>query len=120
MTSNLLKFLKGTKGKYNLYRVVLNPDGTKTYTQVGGNLNPDTFELYDDVPMQQTGQQVTYVVQGNDVNDFLDLQFSNEESFIIPGLDRAEQLRLTLSNDYYYSRFFPETGKNKIHVFMRA
>ena len=111
-TSNLLKFLKGTKGKYNLYRVVLNPDGTKTYTQVGGNLNPDTFELYDDVPMQQTGQQVTYVVQGNDVNDFLDLQFSNEESFIIPGLDRAEQLRLTLSNDYYYSRFFPQTGKN--------
>lgn len=111
-TSNLLKFLKGTQGKYNLYRVVLNPDGTKTYTQVGGNLNPDTFELYDDVPMQQTGQQVTYVVQGNDVNDFLDLQFSNEESFIIPGLDRAEQLRLTLSNDYYYSRFFPETGKN--------
>lgn len=111
-TSNLLKFLKGTQGKYNLYRVVLNPDGTKTYTQVGGNLNPDTFELYDDVPMQQTGQQVTYVVQGNDVNDFLDLQFSNEESFIIPGLDRAEQLRLTLSNDYYYSRFFPQTGKN--------
>ncbi len=111
-TSNLLKFLKGTQGKYNLYRVVLNPDGTKTYTQVGGNLDPDTFELYDDVPMQQTGQQVTYVVQGNDVNNFLDLQFSNEESFIIPGLDRAEQLRLTLSNDYYYSRFFPQTGKN--------
>ena len=111
-TSNLLKFLPSEQGKYNLYRVITNPDGTKTYTQVGDDFDPNTFEYYDDVPMQQTGQQVTYVVQGQDISEFLDLQFSNEESFIIPGLDRAEQLRLTLSNDYYYSRFFPETGKN--------
>ena len=62
--------------------------------------------------MQQNGQQVTYVVRGQDVEQFLSLQFSNEESFIIPGLDKAEQMRLALNSDFYYSRFYPQTVKN--------
>ena len=103
-TSNLLDFLPGEDGKYTLYRVITNPDGTKTYQKVG-NFDPNTLEYYDNVPMQHNGQQVTYVVQGQDVGEFLDLQMSNEESFIIPGLDRAEQIRIALNSDYYFSRY---------------
>ena len=103
-TSNLLDFLPGEQGQYTLYRVITNADGTKTYEAVG-EFNPNTFEYYDDVPMQKNGQQVTYVVRGQDVEKFLDLQMSNEESFIIPGLDREEQLRIALNSDYYFSRY---------------
>lgn len=109
--SNLLKFLPGEQGQYTLYRVITNPDGTKTYQAVG-QFNPNTFEYYDNVPMQQTGQQVTYVVQGQDVGKFLSLQMSNEESYIIPGLDRAEQIRIALNNDYYFSRYDAAEQKN--------
>lgn len=109
--SNLLKFLPGEQGQYTLYRVITNPDGTKTYQKVG-NFDPNTFEYYDNVPMQQTGQQVTYVVQGQDVGKFLSLQMSNEESYIIPGLDRAEQIRIALNNDYYFSRYDAAEQKN--------
>jgi hypothetical protein len=103
-TSNLLDFLPGEDGQYTLYRVITNADGTKTYQAVG-QFDPNTFEYYDDVPMQHNGQQVTYVVQGQDVDQFLSLQMSNEESFIIPGLDRAEQIRIELNSDYYFSRY---------------
>ncbi len=102
--SNLLDFLPGEQGKYTLYRVITNPDGTKTYQKVG-SLAPNQTETYDNVPMQHNGQQVTYVVQGQDVGEFLGLQMSNEESFIIPGLDRAEQIRIALNSDYYFSRY---------------
>lgn len=103
-TSNLLDFLPGEDGMYTLYRVITNPDGTKTYQAVG-QFNPNTFEYYDNIPMQQNGQQVTYVVQGQDVGQFLSLQMSNEESYIIPGLDRSEQIRIALNSDYYFSRY---------------
>ncbi len=109
--SNLLKFLPGEQGQYTLYRVITNPDGTKTYQAVG-EFDPNTFDYYDNVPMQQTGQQVTYVVQGQDVGKFLSLQMSNEESYIIPGLDRAEQIRIALNNDYYFSRYDAAEQKN--------
>ncbi len=110
-TSNLLKYLPSEQGQYTLYRVITNADGTKTYQAVG-EFNPNTFEYYDDVPMQHTGQQVTYVVQGQDVGQFLSLQMSNEESFIIPGLDRAEQIRIELNSDYYFSRYDAAEQKN--------
>ena len=111
-TSNLLDFLPGEDGQYTLYRVITNADGTKTYTPVVENLDPNTFEYDDYVDMQQNGQQVTYVVRGQDKEQFLTLQMSNEESFIIPGLDKAEQLQLALNSDHYYSRFYPQTAKN--------
>ncbi len=109
--SNLLKFLPGEEGQYTLYRVITNADGTKTYQAVG-EFDPNTFEYYDNVPMQKNGQQVTYVVQGQDVGKFLSLQMSNEESYIIPGLDREEQLRIALNNDYYFSRYDAATQTN--------
>ena len=109
--SNLLEFLPSEQGQYTLYRVITNADGIKTYQAVG-EFDPNTFEYYDNVPMQQNGQQVTYVVQGQDVGKFLDLQMSNEESYIIPGLDRAEQLRINLNSDYYFSRYDAAENKN--------
>ena len=109
--SNLLNFLPGKEGQYTLYRVTYDENGNKVYTAVG-KFDPNTFEYDDYVPMQQNGQQVTYVVRGQDVEQFLSLQFSNEESFIIPGLDKAEQMRLALNSDFYYSRFYPQTVKN--------
>ncbi len=111
-TSNLLDFLPGEDGQYTLYRVVTNADGSKTYTPVVENLDPNTFEYDDYIDMQQNGQQITYVVRGQDKEQFLTLQMSNEESFIIPGLDKAEQLQLVLNADHYYSRFYPQTAKN--------
>ncbi len=111
-TSNLLEFLPTGYGVYNLYRVVTNADGTKTYTKVVDNLDPNTFSYVDHVEMQQTGQVVTYVVQGQDQEKFLSMQLSNEESFVIPGLDRREQIIIALNNDYYYSRYDAANQKN--------
>lgn len=110
-TSNLLDFLPGEDGQYDLYRVIINPDGTKTYQMVG-EFDPNTFAYDDYVPMLKNGQQVTYVVRGQDVEKFLDLQMSNEESYIIPGLDREEQIRVALNNDYYFSRYDAATQTN--------
>ena len=111
-TSNLLNFLPGEDGVYKLYRVVTNADGTKTYQLIAGNLDPNTFSYVDHIEMQQTGQVVTYVVQGQDKEEFLSLQMSNEESFVIPGLDRKEQLRIALNSDYYFSRYDAATKTN--------
>ena len=109
--SNLLDFLPGEDGQYDLYRVIINPDGTKTYQKVG-EFDPNTFAYDDNVPMLKNGQIVTYVVQGRDVDKFLTLQMSNEESFIIPGFDHAEQIRINLNSDYYFSRYDAAAKKN--------
>ncbi len=111
-TSNLLEFLPTGYGMYTLYRVVTNADGTKTYVKVTDNLDPNTYSYVDHIEMLETGQVVTYVVQGQDKEQFLSLQLSNEESFVIPGLDRAEQLRIELNSDYYYSRYDAATKTN--------
>jgi len=108
-TSNLLNFLPGEDGQYTLYRVITNEDGTKTYQAVG-EFNPNTLEYYDDVPMQQTSQQVTYVVQGQDAGKFLTLQMSNEESYIVPGLDPSEIV--LLEDAAHYSRFDAQRVRN--------
>ena len=108
-TSNLLSFLPDEDGQYTLYRVITNADGTKTYQAVG-EFDPNTFEYYDNVPMLQTGQQVTYVVRGQDVDQFLSLQMSNEESFIIPGLDPSEIV--LLEDATHYSRFDAQRVRN--------
>ena len=107
--SNLLDFLPGTQGRYTLYRVITDENGNKSYEAVG-QFYPDTF-MYDDyLPMQQNGYEVTYVVQGQDVDGFLSLQMSNEKSYLIPGLDPSEMVML--NNATYYSRYNPQTEKN--------
>ena len=110
--SNLLDFMPDEDGMYTLYRVITDADGNKTYEVVCEFADPNTLDYYDYVPMQQNGQQVTYVVQGQDRGKFLDLQMSNEESFIIPGLDHAEQLRINLNSDYYFSRYDAAEQRN--------
>lgn len=111
-TSNLQSFLPSSEGVYKLYRVVTNADGTKTYTVVADNLASNTFSYVDQVPMEQNGQVVTYAVQGQDSEEFLSLQMSNEQSFVIPGLDKKEKLRIALNKDYYYSRYDAANQRN--------
>lgn len=104
--SNLTDFVPKDDGVYYIYQV--NDDGT--YTKVG-ETNSQTKELYLNVAMQEHGQQVTYVIQGQDNTGFLSLQMSNEESFIIPGTDASEIFQL-VPNVANYSRFDPQTVQN--------
>ncbi len=126
--SNLLDFLPGDEGQYFLYRVITDANGNKTYqpvVQVDENgdtvlvngepvivtLDPNQTTYTDYVAMQGTGQIVTYVVQGQDNTQFLTLQMSNEESYIIPGTDPNELMSLDVRATHY-SRFDPQTEKN--------
>lgn len=126
--SNLLDFLPSDEGQYFLYRVIIDGDGNRSYepvVQVDENgdtvlvngqpvvvtLDPNTTTYTDYIAMQQNGQQVTYVVQGQDQTQFLSLQMSNEESYIIPGTDKSEIFGLSPKFDHY-SRFDPETEAN--------
>ncbi|MBR1803850.1 MAG: choice-of-anchor D domain-containing protein [Muribaculaceae bacterium] len=104
--SNLTDFVPADKGVYYIYLV--NENGT--YTKVG-ETNSQTKELYLDVDMKEHGQQVTYVIQGQDNTQFLSLQMSNEESFIIPGTNVNEKFQLD-PNAEYYSRFNPANETN--------
>ena len=104
--SNLTDFVPSDKGVYYIYQV--NENGT--YTKVG-ETNSQTKELYLDVNMAEHGQQVTYVIQGIDNTRFLSLQYSNEESFIIPGTNPYAKFKLDPRADFY-SRFNPEDEFN--------
>ena len=104
--SNLTDFVPKDDGVYYIYQV--NDDGT--YTLVG-QTDSQTKYLDLEVAMQTHGQQVTYVIQGQDNTRFLSLQFSNEESFIIPGTDPYEKFQLD-PNAEYYSRYNPADEYN--------
>ncbi len=104
--SNLTDFVPSDKGVYYIYQV--NDDGT--YTLVG-TTDAQTKTLVVNVAMQTHGQQVTYVIQGQDNTRFLSLQMSNEESFIIPGTDPYEKFQLD-PNAEYYSRYNPADEYN--------
>ncbi len=118
--SNLLNFLPGEDGVYNLYRVT-NIDGVETYTPVkDGNGNDVTITANTQAGLTYTdrvaqlpneGQTITYAVRGRDAGNFLSLQMSNKESVYIPGIDVSEDLNLKLKADYY-SRFDPQEEKN--------
>lgn len=105
--SNLTDFVPGENGEYTIYLV--NDNGT--YTPVAEHIpsNQTTYTL--NVDMQQHGQQVTYVIQGQDNTRFLSLQYSNEQSFIIPGLDPTEKFQM-IANADYYSRYNPADEHN--------
>lgn len=104
--SNLTDFVPGENGQYTIYQV--NDDGT--YTEVATVPSSQTTYTLD-VAMKDHGQQVTYVIQGQDKTGFLSLQFSNEESFIIPGLDSDEKFQM-VPNVAYYSRYNPADEHN--------
>ena len=105
--SNLTDFVPGENGEYTIYLV--NDNGT--YTPVAEHIPSSQTTYTLTVDMQQHGQQVTYVIQGQDNTGFLSLQYSNEQSFIIPGLDPTEKFQL-VANAAYYSRYNPADEHN--------
>ncbi|MBQ3323655.1 MAG: choice-of-anchor D domain-containing protein [Muribaculaceae bacterium] len=74
--------------------------------------NPGDDKIYSNVyvKLENGSKEVTYVIRGRDTGHFLSLQYSNKQSYIIPGLDPNEMIRLT--NATYYSRYNPQTEKN--------
>ncbi len=88
-------------------------DTTRAEKVVLTNIEPSAGKkTYTDVyvPRASGSQQVTYAIQGCDMDDFLSLQISNQQSYIIPGKDPAE---MTLLDDVtYYSRYNPQTQRN--------
>ena len=136
--SNLDDYLPGDQQLYQLFQVVVNEDGVEeyipvyytkvvngevVYTDKDGNpvstpvpieltLNPNDSKTYTEVyiPMQESSQQVSFAVRGQDATQFLDLKTSNTQSYVIPGLDKNELVSLTDAT--HYSRFNPETVKN--------
>ena len=135
--SNLDKFLPSDPQEYQLYQVVYEEDGVEKFVPVyymnsngqyisGPNsttvvttpvpvvltLSPTDSKTYTEVyvPMQESSQQVTFAVRGQDATHFLDLKTSNYRDFVIPGLDPNELVELTDAT--HYSRFNPQTVKN--------
>lgn len=110
-TSNLKDFFPDQNGKHIIYQVITNEDGTESYVKVG-EVDQNTFN-FDDVYMPQLehGYQVTFAIQAQDADQFVTLQMSNKQSYIIPGTNKAEVLELTLNPDHT-SRFDPAKEKN--------
>ncbi|MBR1804465.1 MAG: hypothetical protein IJ775_06150 [Muribaculaceae bacterium] len=130
--SNLSDFFPESEQIYYLYRVVQGEDGNtvqqpvykvnsvtgELITDDDGNPIPitidpskqETLTYTDYVKMETYGQQVTYVVKGQDVDKFLSLQTSNQESYLVPGYDKHERLTLRINADYY-SHFEPSAGE---------
>lgn len=108
--SNLLDFLPGAEAQYELFRVTIDDSGNKSYTRVA-TLDPNQTTYVDHIEMQENGQEVTYVVQGQDITQFLSLQMSNEESYIIPGTDPSVIFTLSPKTSNY-ARFDPLTESN--------
>ena len=136
--SNLDDYLPSDQQLYQLFQVVVNEDGVEeyipvyytkvvngevVYTDKNGNavstpvpveltLSPTDNKEYTEVyiPMQESSQQVTFAVRGQDATKFLDLKTSNTQDFVIPGLDPNELV--TLTDATHYSRFNPQTVKN--------
>ena len=108
--SNLLDFLPGAEAQYELFRVTIDDSGNKSYTWVA-TLDPNQTTYVDHIEMQENGQEVTYVVQGQDITQFLSLQMSNEESYIIPGTDPSVIFTLSPKTSNY-ARFDPLTESN--------
>lgn len=133
--SNLDDFLPSDQQVYELLQVVIDENGVEKYVPVyymnsngqytdkNGNvvttpvpieltLNPNDPKTYTEVyvPMQQSSQQVTYAVRGQDISKFLNLKVSNKQDYIIPGLDPNEMIKLT--DVTHYSRFNAQTVNN--------
>ena len=135
--SNLSDFLPSDDQEYTLYRVV---DGKEEIVYKvdengdllkddNGNPIPATFEVkagegtqkepykYTDyIKMNPTGQQVTYIVYGQDKTHFLTLKPSNKESYLIPGYDKRERLTLRIDAINYSHFDIPTQGNYYTNV----
>ena len=135
--SNLNDFLPSDDQEYTLYRIV---DGKEEIVYKvdehgdllkddNGNPIPATFEVaagqgtegqpfkYTDyIKMNPTGQQVTYIVYGQDKTHFLTLKPSNKESYLIPGYDKRERLTLRIDAINYSHFDIPTQGNYYTNV----
>ena len=137
--SNMSTFLPAEEQEFSLWRVVTDANGSTEYQPVyrvngmgkyldaNGNVTTDpneyvpvtmsgifsTNELdyYDYVPMDATGKQVTYAVRGQDKDHWLSLQYSNAESYLIPGYDKNVRMTLKIDSDNS-SKFDIQNEKN--------
>ena len=134
--SNLDDYLPTDEQEYQLFQVITDEHGVEQYVPVyymnsdgqyliGPNgsvvttpvpvkmtLAPNAEKKYTEVyiPMQESSQQVTFAVRGQDATHFLDLKTSNKRDFVIPGLDPNEKVEITDAT--HYSRFNPQTVMN--------
>ncbi|GEM_PF-1108940 len=135
--SNLDDFLPSDEQEFELLQVVINDDGTTSYVSVyymneNGEYTDAQGNVVDEankvpivlhmeagrvknypnvyVARQQSSQQVTYAIRGRDTGHFLSLQMSNQQSYVIPGLDVNEKVFITQSD--VYSRYNPELEEN--------
>lgn len=127
-SKNNFKDILGNKDQqFYLYRVTYDENGNRHIDRVKKLSDPVSDGVHSDddldkflnktqyedyIQMQTSGQEVIYVVRGSDwPNDFLDLQFSNDASFLIPGTDKQERLVLGIGA-VAHSKYDPKTHKN--------
>ncbi len=137
--SNMSTFLPAEEQEFSLWRVVTDAYGSTEYQPVyrvngmgeyldaNGNVTTDPNEYvpvtmsgiyslneldyYDYVPMDATGKEVTYAVRGQDKDHWLSLQYSNSESYLIPGYDKNVRMTLKIDSDNS-SKFDIQNEKN--------
>ena len=139
--SNMSNFLPGEQQVYYLWRKVTDANGSTTFERVmkwtkdaqgnwvetnepvviQGIYGKFTLDFADHINMNQTGQLVTYYVQGQDVTyvngearHFLELQNSNQQSYAVPGYDKSVRMALKIDSDYY-SKFVVNEEKNNYY-----
>ncbi len=135
--TNLDEFLPSDEQEFELLQIVTDEYGNESYvpvyymnangeyTDAQGNVVGEankvpivlTMEASIDkfypsvyVEREDASKEVTYAIRGRDKGHFLSLQYSNRQSYIIPGLDPNEMIRITQATNY--SRFNPQTVKN--------
>ena len=137
--SNMSTFLPAEEQEFSLWRIVTDANGATEYQPVyrvnamgqyldaDGNVTTDPNEYvpvtmsgiyslneldyYDYVPMDATGKEVTYAVRGQDKDHWLSLQYSNAESYLIPGYDKNVRMTLKIDSDNS-SKFDIQNEKN--------
>ncbi|GEM_PF-2132811 len=113
------------------YEPVYRTNGMGLYVDANGNVLADQndkslrvpvtmqgiyslneLDYYDYVPMDATGKEVTYAVRGQDTGGFLGLQYSNAESYLIPGYDKNVRMTLKIDSDNYSKFDLPKEQNN--------
>ena len=89
-----------------------NDESLRVQVEMEGVYSLNELDYFDYVPMDATGKEVTYYVQGRDTGEFLSLQSSNEESYLIPGYDKNVRLTLKIDSDNYSKFDLPNERNN--------
>ncbi len=133
--TNLDEFLPSEDQEFELLQIVVDEDGNESYvpvyymntngeyTDAVGNvvstpvpifltMEAGRVKNYPTVYVKRLeyGQQVTYAIRGRDKGHFLSLQYSNRQSYLIPGTDPTELV--LLEDATHYSRYNPVNQEN--------